>query len=419
MYKNHQSIKNNIGDFFMIKKLLKFIITLFLIFFIYSIVTIIYLTNVFENGMLITIDELNSLKSNIISQCTFEQYQQVSNDNFSTIHKGKLNITLFNSINLFSYDINIASDELILCGNTIGVSMNTDGVIVVGFSGVNDNNGIIYPFKNCDLKIGDRIKKLNNIDINTISDIDTSINLPGYSGEPISYMAIRNNDVLNGYVTPVYDTYLKMYKLGLWIREDTSGIGTLTFINPKNNRFASLGHGICENGSDDALVIKSGTIHQCDVLGINKGKKGITGEIKGMFLQNKQCEGVIDKNNKYGVYGYVNQGSKYITSSKIKIGGRLSIKPGKAKIVCCIDGESVKSYNIEIIKTNHQSKSNPKSMVIRIIDKELLEKTGGIIQGMSGSPIIQNGKLVGAVTHVFVNDPTKGFGLYLDWMINQ
>ena len=147
---------------------------------------------------------------------------------------------------------------------------------------------------------------------------------------------------------------------------------------------------------------------------------GNPGELKGLFMQGKNMQGVVEKNNNYGVFGTIYNDSNFLKKyDEIEIGSRLSVKPGKAQIRCCLDGTNVETFDIEIVKTNYQNYSNGKSMVLRVIDKDLISRTGGIVQGMSGSPIIQNGKLVGAVTHVFVNDPTKGFGVYIDWMLNE
>ena len=404
----------------MVKKFLAFLLSILICVAFYFVISAYAVISTLTNGMMITELEIANLNNNIV-KVSYNTTKMVSNiNNTQNIEYINLDIKIFGLINVASFSAyKPTSNELIVCGNTVGVLMNTDGVTIVGFSGVTSENGIIYPFKSTDLKVGDRIKTINGFEITKIDDVDNSINGENSTTGAVAYSAYRNEKLITGTVKPVYDIASKMFKLGLWIREDASGIGTLTFINPNNNRFGSLGHGICENGSDEPLSIKSGSLHECEVLGLNKGEKGNTGEIKGLFVPGKNCEGTIDKNNKYGVYGYVNDGSQYITGNKIKIGGRLSVKPGKAKILCCLDGESIKSYDIEIIKTNHQKKSNQKSLVIKVTDKELLKKTGGIIQGMSGSPIIQNEKLVGAVTHVFVNDPTKGFGVYLDWMLNE
>ncbi len=209
------------------------------------------------------------------------------------------------------------------------------------------------------------------------------------------------------------------YKLGLWVKEDAVGIGTLSFVNATTKRFGSLGHSINDSETNECIKVSGGNIYESKILGIKKGKSGKAGELIGTFNR-ENVIGTVDKNCEYGVYGFVDS-VETITKNKtaVDIGGRLSAKPGKAQILTCLDGDEIKAYDIEIIKTNFQSACNEKSMVLRVTDKNLIAKTGGIVQGMSGSPIIQDGKLIGAVTHVFVNDATKGFGIYIDWMLEQ
>ncbi len=198
------------------------------------------------------------------------------------------------------------------------------------------------------------------------------------------------------------------------------GVGTLTFINPNTLRFGALGHAIADADTKENFDVKSGELYKCNVIGVKMGKRGIPGEIMGLFVPGRNEQGTIDKNNDYGVFGNVFENSEFLNDDKLMpIGGRLTAKPGKAKILTTIDGNNIESFDIEIIKTNYGGGANSKSMVIRVTDEDLISRTGGIVQGMSGSPIIQDGKIVGAVTHVFVNDPKKGFGLYLDWMLNE
>ena len=229
----------------------------------------------------------------------------------------------------------------------------------------------------------------------------------------------RNGENLQIGILPALDIQTNTYKLGLWVKEDAVGIGTLTFINATTGRFGSLGHSINDSETNECIEVSGGNIYDSRILGVKKGSSGRAGELMGTFSR-EDVIGSVDKNCEYGVYGYLDNVNNVIDSkTSIQIGGRLSAKPGKATILSCIDGEDIEEFDIEIIKTNFQSSSNQKSMVIRVTDKDLIARTGGIVQGMSGSPIIQNGKLIGAVTHVFVNDATKGFGLYIDWMLEQ
>ena len=208
--------------------------------------------------------------------------------------------------------------------------------------------------------------------------------------------------------------------MGLWVRDDAAGVGTLTYIRKDNKRFGALGHAICDIDTKVPFSVNDGKMYRSNIIGIKRGRQGVPGELKGLFVKNQNIEAVVDKNSEFGVFGTVTKTSKLLSENQLfEIGGRLTARPGKAKIRVGLEGQKIEEYDIEIVKTNYQNISKQKSMVIKVIDKKLLEKTGGIVQGMSGSPIIQNGKLVGAVTHVFVNDPKRGFGVYLDWMINE
>ena len=205
----------------------------------------------------------------------------------------------------------------------------------------------------------------------------------------------------------------------VWVKEDAVGIGTLTFINATTKRFGSLGHSINDSETNECIKVSGGNIYKGRILGVKKGRSGEAGELKGTFSR-EDVVGSVDKNCEFGVYGFVNDVETFTASkTSIDVGGRLSAKPGKAKILSCLNGQDIEEFDIEIIKTNFQSSCNEKSMVLRVVDEDLISKTGGIVQGMSGSPIIQDGKLIGAVTHVFVNDATKGFGIYIDWMLEQ
>ena len=211
-----------------------------------------------------------------------------------------------------------------------------------------------------------------------------------------------------------------MYRLGLWIRDNAAGVGTLTYVRQDNFRFGALGHPVCDIDTGKIMPVSGGNIYKCSIVGFNKGVRGNPGELRGLFLKSGVSVGELDNNNNFGVYGKINE--EYVKAMGVEpmmVGFRDSVKTGKAKILSTIDGGKPEEYEIEIIKLNYQSESDKKSMVLRITDERLLNSTGGIVQGMSGSPIIQNGKLVGAVTHVFVSDPTKGFGVYIDWMIDN
>ncbi len=338
----------------------------------------------------------------------------------SEVDTSKLNIKLFNLVTIKEVDVNlIHNNEVTAGGNALGFALKCNGVIIVGFNDVITKEGCVNPFKETNFKIGDRIASVNGVKVSNMQDIDELLFRTEYAGEPLEIVAYRNGNEIAGSVTPAKEYVTNRYKLGIWVREDATGVGTLTFVRKDNGRFGALGHGICEGDSDECMQIVGGEIYECDIIGVNKGERGKTGELRGLFVAGKNEQGVVDKNNKYGVFGNIDTGSSLNNGATYKIGGRLTAKPGKAKILTCLSGGVVDEYDIEIIKTNYQKNSSDRSMVIKVTDKRLLEKTGGIVQGMSGSPIIQDGKIIGAVTHVFVNDPTRGFGIYIDWMLNN
>ncbi|MDR0850301.1 MAG: SpoIVB peptidase [Christensenellaceae bacterium] len=330
---------------------------------------------------------------------------------------GEVEFKLFNLIPIKTHKVVIGEDEVLAGGMPVGLVISAEGALIVG-SSVIETDGNTFDITKSGLKVGDIITHIEDEKVENTGSISKFINKKENGGRELKITAMRKNKEYEFRVKPAYDIKSDSFKLGVWVRDDASGIGTLTFIDDKN-RFGALGHPICDGDTGVMMAVKSGNLYGCNILGLNKGVAGDPGEIRGLFLQGKNSQGHIDKNSEFGVFGEISQNSLLLDQTlKLKVGGRLTVSPGKAQIRSAVDG-NLKLYDIEIIKTNYQNYQNDRSMVIRIIDPELLEKTGGIIQGMSGSPIIQNGKLVGAVTHVFVNDPTKGFGVYMDWMLGQ
>lgn len=339
----------------------------------------------------------------------------------NAIVQSELKLKLFNKFVIKSVKVNLDSVKMYACGNPVGFSLRSGGVIVVNSASVLTKNGSVNTLQNSSIKSGDVIISLSNNKIESVTDITKTINnVLEKKDEELEIKCLRNNKEFTTKIKPALDVQSNTYKLGLYVKENASGVGTLTFINETTGRYGSLGHAICDTDTKLPIEVKEGEMYKCMILGINKGTKGKAGELKGIFVQGKNNIGTVDKNCKYGIYGQINNQSNILQNKELlEAGGRLTSRPGKAKIRVCLDGEHSKDYDIEIVKTNYQNTSNEKSMVIRVTDKELLEKTGGIVQGMSGSPIIQNGRIIGAVTHVFINDPTKGFGVYLDWMLKE
>ena len=297
-----------------------------------------------------------------------------------------------------------------LGGYPLGFTINCKGVVVVAIS--NENNS--------EIKEGDIITKIQGNEISNISQILSIINSEKYKGKRVNIEYVRDGKIYNTMFLPVFDDIQKFYKLGLWVRDNAAGVGTLTYIRKDNFRFGALGHPVCDIDTGSLLPAKNGNIFKCNIVGYKKGVKGSAGELKGLFLRNGSILGELDVNSEFGVYGKFD--SDFIENYKselVEVASRDEVKSGKAYIRCTIDGLVPKDYEIEIVKTYFQSSKSNKSMFIRVKDEELIKSTGGIVQGMSGSPIIQDGKFVGAVTHVFVSDPTKGYGIYADWMIDN
>ncbi|MBQ9791660.1 MAG: SpoIVB peptidase [Clostridia bacterium] len=398
------------------KKVRRLVCFSFIMFFLLVAFSIPYDTlMLLSNNMVVTSSELVSLKNldNPFIKCV-----SVVNASDNGKNEELLEYKLFNMFDILSLKVNVVEDdEYYVGGSTLGFSLKSKGVILVGGNFIITKDGIEKPFSNSSLQTGDIILAINGVDINGVGDISKV--LDDSNGEELLLKVKRNGTMFDVSIKPALDVQSGEYKLGLWVKEDAMGVGTLTYINKTTGRFGALGHCINDMESNDILDVSSGEVYESRVLGVRPGGFGKAGELVGTFNKNNVI-GSVDKNCNYGVFGYMLDADS-ITSGmqKIEIGGRLSVVPGRAKILSCIDGCKVEEFDIEIVKTNFQSSNEEKSMIIRVTDKDLINRTGGIVQGMSGSPIIQNGKLIGAVTHVFVNDATKGFGIYIDWMINQ
>lgn len=300
--------------------------------------------------------------------------------------------------------VNADGKYVYLGGMPAGFSMYTRGAYVVGISDVITENGLKSPAKDSGIKIGDVILSIDNFEINNANDIEIALRTYGDKTLSIKRLGEVNKIIL----TPAVDMLGKQ-KLGVFVRDNVSGIGTVSFID--GDRFASLGHPVIDENGEIMEIVK-GEMFLCNISGYVKGERGKPGELRGVFVKNKVVA-KIDKNLYCGVYGeIINYNCSDLT--KIEIG---KAKMGDASIFTTIDGDKPKEYSISIIKV--EDNDDCKNFVIKINDKRLLNTTGGIIQGMSGSPIVQDGKLVGAVTHVFINDPMRGFGISIDNMINR
>lgn len=327
--------------------------------------------------------------------------------------KFKLIAIVFAFLMIFSLSANslvVSANEisLYLGGNAYGFNLKTRGAVVVGTCDVLTNKGMASPSKQSGIMVGDTILSMNGKEVNSASDFASVLN--DYNGGVIVTEILRNNVKKLVDLIPEKDIN-DNYKMGVFLREDLAGIGTLTFIKD-DGTFGALGHPV-SNNDGSILEIKSGSIFNCSIIGLQKAVRGKAGELKGMFIGESEI-GCIYKNSKCGIFGKFCD-INYKNCKKVNV-AKACI--GKAQIVSTIDGQTPKIYDIEIVKTDNRFANN-KNLVIKITDEELLTETGGILQGMSGSPILQKGNLVGAVTHVFINDSSRGYGISIQNMLNE
>lgn len=309
-------------------------------------------------------------------------------------------------------------DTVYLGGYPIGIKLKTKGFIVISLSEIENYEKEPYsPASEGGIKVGDNIISINEIELKNSNDITEIINKT--KGNTIKIKLLRDNIELVKEVKPV-KCVDDNYKLGLWIRDSTAGVGTLTFYDKKNNIFGALGHGIIDSDTNVIMPIEKGDILSAEIKSIKRGEKGNPGELRGIFVNETHVRGEITKNSLNGVFGISNESLENIKFNEpIKVAKISEIKEGNAQILTTVDADGPKYYDIKIEKVLDNASTSSKNMLIVVTDEELLSKTGGIVQGMSGSPIIQNGKLVGAVNHVLVNNPCAGYGIFIETMLNE
>lgn len=302
-------------------------------------------------------------------------------------------------------------------GISIGVKINNKGALVVGYSDISTHEGLSEsPGKMAGIELGDIIEEVNGENIETCSDLISKVKT--CRNDEMTVKILRGNSEITKKVSLIKED--NEYKIGLWVRDSTAGIGTLTFYDKDSKTFGALGHPITDGDTNVSFNIKSGTLLKSSVLSIKKGERGNPGEIKGLFINENESIGNIEKNTNSGIYGDASVELINPNFNKaMTVAYRDEIKEGHAQIITTVEDGGAKAYDIEILKLLPQDEPGSKSMIIKIVDPVLLEKTGGIVQGMSGSPIIQNGKIIGAVTHVLINKPDVGYGIYIEWMLQD
>ena len=323
-----------------------------------------------------------------------------------------MDISILGIIPVKTVHVSVSEEkEVLVLGTPFGIKIYTEGVLVVGFNDVSTHNGTVNPSSNAGIQVGDTLLSMNGNSITCNNDVLNSV-LSG-NGKAIEFTVKRDGRIFSITVNPVVSSTDNQYKIGLWIRDSSAGIGTLTFYSPSLGIAAGLGHGICDVDTGNLIPLENGEFVEAEIVGIKKSTMETTGELQGVFSGGQIAE--LVNNDSTGVYG--TNCTELCGDNIMKVAMKQEITVGKAKIITTIDGEGPKAYDCEIKKIYHNDSSLIKNMVIKVTDSELIEKTGGIVQGMSGSPIIQNGKFVGAVTHVFVDDCTCGYAIFAENML--
>ena len=306
----------------------------------------------------------------------------------------------------------VSGGEVIPCGNIVGIKLFTEGVLVISTDSFSADGKSYSPALKSGIKSGDLIVAANGKKINSAKELEKAIS---ENNSNISLTVFQDGKEKEIKIKPEFDEKSRSYKLGAWVRDSCAGIGTLTFFRPDSLKYGALGHGLTDNDTGEIYSVSGGMLTRASVLSVEKGKRGVPGELCGIMTGN-EILGTLESNSVSGITGTLEK-TDFSHSELCTLASRTDIVCGKATILSCVGGTNVDSYEIEIQRVCSSGENSSKDILIRVTDPDLLEKTGGIVQGMSGSPILQNGKLIGAVTHVFVNDPTRGYGIFIDKML--
>ncbi|PHV72372.1 SpoIVB peptidase [Sporanaerobium hydrogeniformans] len=312
----------------------------------------------------------------------------------------------------------IKDRQVIPCGKIVGIKVDTQGLLVLGIGQFEKAGRMVSPAKGI-LEVGDMILTCNGTPLEIKEDLKDAIEAS--QNQPMKLKVMREGKMHEVQVQPIYCDSEGVYKLGVWIRDSTQGIGTLTYVDPETGVFGALGHGITDVDTKKLMPIREGTIISATVTNIKKGQKGTPGEISGtIHYDGGSIIGEVENNTAIGIYGVLSaEALHHLDAQKVPIAFQDEVHEGKASILVDLRDGIIKEYGVTIQKVSRYSNEPAKGMVIKITDEELLRLTNGIVQGMSGSPILQDGKLIGAVTHVFVQDPTRGYGIFIENMINN
>lgn len=301
---------------------------------------------------------------------------------------------------------------VIPCGTPFGIKLLTEGVMVIELTGFDSGSGVTSPAREAGINEGDIIMSISGKPVTSNKDVSRIIEESG--GKTLGVELVREGESRVVFIKPVKSAADDCYKAGMWVRDSSAGIGTVTFYDPASGIFAGLGHPVCDCDTGEVLTMSSGEASDVYISGIKKSSSGSPGELIGMFTSDK-ASGKLAANSSCGIYGYMDRSP--VAVSAVPVAMRQEVTTGSAEIYATINGSEPQKYSVEIEKIDLDDEDDSRNLVIHVTDERLLNDAGGIVQGMSGSPIIQNGKLAGAVTHVLVRDPTRGYGIFADTML--
>ncbi|PWI58773.1 SpoIVB peptidase [Sulfoacidibacillus thermotolerans] len=304
-------------------------------------------------------------------------------------------------------------------GQSIGIKLHASGILVVGYHLVREGKESISPGERANLHVGDVIDSVNGLPVKSVQQVAKFVEAAGEHKQILQLGYHRKGHSYMAKVRPLFDDETGTYRIGLYIRDSASGVGTLTFYVPTNHGFGALGHVITDVDTGEPIDGKGQIVHAA-VTSIDRGESGQPGEKRGLFVNENRILGTIIRNTEFGVFGVMATAPDHgFFSNPIPVARVDEVHPGPAQILTVVKGQKVEAFHVLIVKAQKQESADIKGLVVRVTDQRLLDETGGIVQGMSGSPIIQDGKLVGAITHVFVSDPTEGYGVYAEWMLRH
>ncbi len=390
--------------------------TIFCIFTAFSVLIfagIIYLQNTVSSEYKIKKGDTLKIDGIIPIEASFDGTELAETTNTRNIGESfSVDLKAFGVIPISKIDVEVV-DELYVAvlGEPFGMKIYTNGVMVTSITDVVTENGNQKPAKKAGIKVGDYILSVNGEKVATNEDLTEIVEKS--NGKKLKFEILRGNTKIYISFCPVKSSETGSYKIGIWVKDSSAGIGTLTFYSPTNDIICGLGHGICEEETGEIINVKSGSIVKADVISCEKGEVGKPGKLNGRM--GYETIGTIKTNCQSGVYSILKGEIKFSTLTEIAL--KQEVKSGKAQIICTVDGNGPQSYDCTVEVRSSAYHSKIQNLLVTVTDERLLEKTGGIVQGMSGSPILQNGKLIGAVTHVLIDDPTKGYGIFAENML--